>query len=584
MSTPSSSARGPGPGPGSGSQITASVVKFRCMFTYDLRRKSKRWRDGYLKYHAFNKRVMVYDEQGNYVGDHHWQSIKEVQEGDELELDKGVLIDVGERMSTTQTDLTNLFEKRRSSQTSPQARDTHASSDAQAPRPPAATPFRSSASSQPFRSLNDLLGIRKTPAGPSATPAAPASPYEQRNRPPPRPVTTEPPRPEPAPKRQRISAERTNERIRSEVVDLTAIENEAVVPSREPQRPSKDSRPSMPPPREKPRSPTTTRQTRPDAPAVNAIQRPRADPSASKPKDARPTQERPRHGDSTAYHSPKAAPAPKPRDAEPIQDKSRPNASTTNHPPKAAPAPKQKDTEPIHNRPRHDNPPTHHPPKAAPAPKRKEPEPIQAVSRHDDPPIRSDEVEFQKPNPPPPRMPIQRTRSKFMYSAILQQSSSAALAKSSTENPSRQSVTKSTEYQSACLHTGPKEPHARQSSRPQQPKPQTETTNSEFLPSDSTQFILDEMAGVIGSENGNNSFSSSAPRNLPAKRSLDAPLRKSLSDPSALANKPTLQTRPTLMRSAMTTIPEPEEVDDGPWTSEAMDLFDFWPPGRPKPA
>lgn len=563
MSTPSSSARGPGPGPGSGSQITASVVKFRCMFTYDLRRKSKRWRDGYLKYHAFNKRVMVYDEQGNYVGDHHWQSVKEVQEGDELELDKGVLIDVGERMSTTQTDLTNLFEKRRSSQTSPQARDTHASSDAQAPRLPAATPFRSSASSQPFRSLNDLLGIRKTPTG---TPAAPASPYEQRNRPPPRPITTEPPRPEPpAPKRQRISAEKTSEKIQSEVVDLTAVENEPVPPPREPQRPSNDWRPSMPPPREKPRSPTTTRQAKPDASAVSAIQRPHADPPVTHPK---------------------ATSAPKPKDTGPIQERPRHSESTTHHPPKAAPAPKQKDTEPIQNRTRHNDPPTNHPPKAAPAPKRKESEPIQDMPRHNDPPIRSDEVEFQKPNPPPPRMPIQRTRSKFMYSAILQKSSSAALAKSSTENPSRQSVTKSTESQSARLHTGPTEPHARQSSssRPQRPTPQTETTNSEFLPSDSTQFILDEMAGVIGSENGNNLFSSSAPRNLPAKRSLDAPLRKSLSDPSALANKPTLQTRPTLMRSAMTTIPEPEETDEGPWTSEALDLFDFWPPGRPKPA
>lgn len=74
------------------------------------------------------------------------------------------------------------------------------------------------------------------------------------------------------------------------------------------------------------------------------------------------------------------------------------------------------------------------------------------------------------------------------------------------------------------------------------------------------------------------------PRNLPARRSFDAPLRKSLSDPSALNNKPSLQARPTPMRSAMSAVPEEPEVhEEGPWTAEALDLFDFWPPGRPKP-
>lgn len=212
MSTPLSSARPGGPASQSlsQSQVTASVVKFRCLYTHDLRRKSKRWQDGYLRYHAFNKRVMVYDEQGNYIGDHHWRSVDEVQDGDELELDKGALIQVGEKMSTTQTDLSNLFDKR-TSQGSPQSHEPAS----QAPR--TSTP-RSSCSSQPFRSLNDLLGIRKTPIGHLV------SPYEERHPPPPSSDISLPS--QRAPKRPKVALPRplVNRSAPAEVVDLTEPE------------------------------------------------------------------------------------------------------------------------------------------------------------------------------------------------------------------------------------------------------------------------------------------------------------------------------------------------------------------------
>ena len=29
--------------------------------------------------------------------------------------------------------------------------------------------------------------------------------------------------------------------------------------------------------------------------------------------------------------------------------------------------------------------------------------------------------------------------------------------------------------------------------------------------------------------------------------------------------------------------PEEDAVEKGPWTVEALDLFDWWPPDRPKP-
>ncbi|KAJ5919726.1 hypothetical protein N7454_009561 [Penicillium verhagenii] len=496
MSTPSSSVRGPGPGPGS--QITASVVKFRCMYTYDLRRKSKRWRDGYLKYHAFNKRVMVYDELGNYIGDHHWRSAEEVQDGDELELDKGVLIEVGERISTTQTDLSNLFEKR--NQTSPQSRDNHTSLDTPTQRSSTSistptnahtytpththtpthtpTPVRSQASLNPFRSLNDLLGIRKTPVGHLV------SPYEERHKhSAPAPVA---PVPERAPKRAKTSTERMTSIVQSDVVDLTGPENGPLLqhaPARE-TLPQREPRPTMPPPE----------RTKPTAPA----RLPRSDP-----------------------------PAPKP-----IQ------------PPPPRPTPNRLD-------------PSH-------AVQHKNPEqPAARIQQKDASPAIPEETHFEKPAAP--RMTMQKPRNKFMYSTIQQQQPpSAPTPRTSAEKQTRQTMMKPTESNRAL------------SGR------EIESTYAEFLPSDITQSALEDIVAPSGFENGRGRNQRLG--NLPAKRSLDAPLRKSLSDPTTLNDKPSIRSGPTPMRNAMSAVPEEPEVrEQGPWTAEALDLFDFWPPGLPKP-
>lgn len=124
------------------------------------------------------------------------------------------------------------------------------------------------------------------------------------------------------------------------------------------------------------------------------------------------------------------------------------------------------------------------------------------------------------------------------------------------------------------------------------PLHEIDSTNAEFLPSDSTQFILEEMIAApapnLGAGNVQNPINptsahepTSLPHKLRVKRALDAPFRKSISDPSALT---AAQTRPTLTRSALSAVPEQHHpVEEGPWTSEALDLFDFWPPGRPKP-
>ncbi|TGO47784.1 hypothetical protein BOTNAR_0506g00050 [Botryotinia narcissicola] len=94
-------------------QNTAPVLEFRCLYTADTRRKQKRWQDGRLKYHTFNKRVMVFDERSNLVGDAHWREKAPLDEGAELELERnGILVEVSEFIEKKDQDLTELIYKR----------------------------------------------------------------------------------------------------------------------------------------------------------------------------------------------------------------------------------------------------------------------------------------------------------------------------------------------------------------------------------------------------------------------------------------------------------------------------------------
>ncbi|KAI0109419.1 hypothetical protein F4776DRAFT_657218 [Hypoxylon sp. NC0597] len=92
---------------------TAPVLEFACLFTHDLRRKQKRWQDGRLKYHTFNKRIMVYDERGNFIGDTHWREDNDLNEGDEVQLERGgVIVQVAECTGSRDQDLSELIDKR----------------------------------------------------------------------------------------------------------------------------------------------------------------------------------------------------------------------------------------------------------------------------------------------------------------------------------------------------------------------------------------------------------------------------------------------------------------------------------------
>ncbi|KAL8838785.1 MAG: hypothetical protein Q9176_004858 [Flavoplaca citrina] len=169
-------------------QNTAPVLSYNCLYTHDLRRKAKRWQDGFLKYHTFNKRIMVYDVPRNFIGDTHWREPQPIQDGDELELEKGVLIQVGEevKVERTETDLTELLEKRKPKPTSDGLRLPLPTAVPTATTPQLnhvahASPETSvSAQMSQLRpkSLNALLGRPKGPVGRATLPAK--SPAEER--------------------------------------------------------------------------------------------------------------------------------------------------------------------------------------------------------------------------------------------------------------------------------------------------------------------------------------------------------------------------------------------------------------------
>lgn len=149
---------------------TAPVVEFSCLFTHDLRRKQKRWHDGTLRYHSFNRRIMVYDIQGGYIGDKHWKQQDDPQEGEELALDKGALVEIGVQTTTTQTDLSELLK--------PRSKPSGDGADMESPRQRPALSANVNAMPPKHKSLKDLLGPRQGTYGKAIVPTK--SPYEMR--------------------------------------------------------------------------------------------------------------------------------------------------------------------------------------------------------------------------------------------------------------------------------------------------------------------------------------------------------------------------------------------------------------------
>jgi hypothetical protein len=161
-------------------QNTAPVLEFRCLFTSDLRRKQKRWQDGRLKFHTFNKRIMVYDDRSNFVGDTHWRKDYEFEEGEELELERGgIMVEVSECIGKRDQDLTELVDKRVKDRKERVAAKNAATP--MRPRASASTPQTPAASAllRP-KSLNAVLGNPSGHYGKAVIPQK--SPFEQRQQ------------------------------------------------------------------------------------------------------------------------------------------------------------------------------------------------------------------------------------------------------------------------------------------------------------------------------------------------------------------------------------------------------------------
>ncbi|RYP93097.1 hypothetical protein DL770_000754 [Monosporascus sp. CRB-9-2] len=164
---------------------SALVLEFVCLFTHDLRRKQKRWQDGRLKYHTFNKRVMVYDERGNFVGDTHWREDFEFGDGEELELERGsTIVQVAECTGSRDQDLSELIDKRAQEKIQRQSAALarrHPTLEPPTPQPPLAAAAAASPHFQlRHRHLHHLIG---TPTGHHGRAHIPSeSPYEQRRQ------------------------------------------------------------------------------------------------------------------------------------------------------------------------------------------------------------------------------------------------------------------------------------------------------------------------------------------------------------------------------------------------------------------
>lgn len=155
-------------------QNTAPVFEFRCLYTHDLRKKKKIWHDGSLRFHTFNRRVMVYDDSKNYIGDAHWRETGDFQEGEELKLDKGVMVEVGEQIGQTETDLAPIILDKRRPETasSPPRIPITSNTYSSLQRPPA------SISQVRPKSLAAVLGASQGPIGRARFSIR--SPFEQR--------------------------------------------------------------------------------------------------------------------------------------------------------------------------------------------------------------------------------------------------------------------------------------------------------------------------------------------------------------------------------------------------------------------
>ncbi|KAL4913856.1 hypothetical protein BDW62DRAFT_156351 [Aspergillus aurantiobrunneus] len=466
-------------------QNTAPVIKFRCLFTHDMRRKAKRWQDGFLRYHTFNKRVMVYDNTGYFIGDLHWRAPEGIQDGDEVELDKGVLIQVCEPLERTETDISSLYKNK--NQISPSCPGNAPPSAVRSAAP------RSSLSQQASRSLNDLLGIRKT-----STPQL-SSPYEQRHGQ--RHASTQHLHERPS-KRQRTSPERVTRPSRQQdIVDLSDS------PPRRPQSLSTDA--------------CSDPASRPQIQRTATLQAPKS----------------PAHSSSTAE---KEVQAPSSRSAAPSAPQSLKSVSSaTESSMNALRLPSDK-------------------------PRRK-------LLYQESPlaPVKKSETKTQLSQTNSQRHPTIKNNSSSSPIIVLDDDDPVLNPQPVIPHIARPAIVDS---ESSLSMTRPNNENAKDGLTSKAPIAKSSETECPpiYL---SNNTIPTPRSDIRLPPDRHNS---KTPENAKPR---STGLRKSFSDPTAVNS---LHTRHLPQTNPLNASADNQD-EQGPWTSEAQDLFDFWPPGRPKP-
>lgn len=125
---------------------------------------------------------MVYDVPRNFIGDMHWTGEEDMQEGDEVLLEKaGVKVEVAERIGQTQTDLSELRAKKGpETNVEPRRRVERTDLRTATPVPRAISGGVARGNTQlKHKSLNALLGTPKGQMGKAALPTK--SPFEERH-------------------------------------------------------------------------------------------------------------------------------------------------------------------------------------------------------------------------------------------------------------------------------------------------------------------------------------------------------------------------------------------------------------------
>ncbi|RPB03575.1 hypothetical protein L873DRAFT_1731451 [Choiromyces venosus 120613-1] len=87
---------------------TAPVDEYRVMWTANKTQKIKKWHDGFLRYHSFNRRMLVYDDGRHLVADMYLRDREFLGEGDELEFEHH-LVSIEDFSGSVNQDLTPIF-------------------------------------------------------------------------------------------------------------------------------------------------------------------------------------------------------------------------------------------------------------------------------------------------------------------------------------------------------------------------------------------------------------------------------------------------------------------------------------------